>query len=178
MYYASQRSYKGHTLLISYSHQQCILVHLISSRQVTVSLHSIGAKARRDFGPEVKQRRHLNFRRSEPVSSKDPAVNQNFVMAFLKGPAAPPLPTKDILSWMFDEPAIDVNKPVYSHHILHINISLTPLRRSSSMPATRASHYLSRKPSMLSSSLSPACAFGASSLATVCSLTPSTTSTT
>lgn len=33
-------------------------------------------------------------------------------MAFIKGSAAPPLPTKDLLSWIFDEPNFDVNKPV------------------------------------------------------------------
>jgi hypothetical protein len=33
-------------------------------------------------------------------------------MAFLKGPEGPPLPTEDILSWIFDKPTFDVNKPV------------------------------------------------------------------
>jgi hypothetical protein len=33
-------------------------------------------------------------------------------MAFFKGPSHPPLPTKDILSWIFDDVPFDVNKPV------------------------------------------------------------------
>lgn len=33
-------------------------------------------------------------------------------MVFFAAAPAPELPTKDILSWIFDKPAYDVNKPV------------------------------------------------------------------
>ncbi|ETN43109.1 uncharacterized protein HMPREF1541_02267 [Cyphellophora europaea CBS 101466] len=53
-------------------------------------------------------------------------------MAFLKGPEVPPLPTKDILSWIFDEPTYDVNKPVF--------IDATNIKRSLSL--SQAQHVV------------------------------------
>lgn len=50
-------------------------------------------------------------------------------MNFFKGKEGPPLPTKDLLSWLFDDPNYGVNEPVltaliYNHPSADVNTDI------------------------------------------------------
>jgi hypothetical protein len=51
-------------------------------------------------------------------------------MAFFKAREHAPLPTTDILSWIFDNPTYDINKPVHIRPALPIDRPIMNLPRS------------------------------------------------